>query len=67
MAHRGVGIRRIMNATIEHWIYSLPDSWNDWKRDFSALSERDKEYFYQAVEDAGVSNFEQFLEYMELC
>ena len=54
-----------MNATIEHWIYSLPYSWNDWKRDFSALSESDKEYFYCAVEDAGIRDFEQFLEYME--
>lgn len=50
---------------IRAWISRLPAWWNDWKRDFNALSEQNQAYFIEAVQETGINDYVAFLDYME--
>lgn len=55
-----------LSDIINSWIDSLPDDkWAEWKKTFfSPESKEFRSLFHEAVLDAGVTTYEQFLEYM---
>lgn len=48
------------------WIDSLDESWNEWRVSFYFMPQKMINDFWRAVEEANVTTFEQFKEYMEI-
>lgn len=48
------------------WIDSLDESWDEWRVSFYFMPQKMINEFWQAVEEANVTTFEQFKEYMEI-